>query len=246
MPTKILIVEDEPIIAADLSDRLTDMGYQIMDTVASGEAAIERVAIEMPDLLLLDVQLEGQLDGIETAEKILAIQAIPLIFLTSNTDSATFKRAKFTRPFAFISKPYRGRDLQHSIELALENYKKSASTQQEHVLKPIAENALSDRVFIKTDKGMERLYWATVLWVEADGYYAKVVTAQQSYHLSMTLKKFIEQTVLPANFLRIHRSYLINLQHLEQFGEIYLTIQGHQLPIGRSYKSELKKRLQIL
>ncbi len=116
---RVLIVEDEPIIAADLEDRLIAMGYEVADQCSSGEEALRLLQRENADLILMDIQLDGALDGIETAQKILEKNLLPIIYLTSNTDDATFARAKSTHPAAFLTKPFRGKDLQHAIELAI-------------------------------------------------------------------------------------------------------------------------------
>jgi len=99
----ILVVEDDPIIAADLKDRLEELDYAVMGPVASGEAALEEVkGSPQPDLVLMDIQLEGAWDGIETAAQIRQHKKLPLIFLTSNSDSRTFSRAKAVDPQAFF------------------------------------------------------------------------------------------------------------------------------------------------
>ena len=116
---RVLIVGDEPIIAADLEDRLAEMGYEVAQQCASGEEALLFLVKENIDLVLMDIQLEGEWDGIQTAQMILEKRLIPIIYLTSNADDATFERAKETQPAAVLSKPFRGKDLKHAIELAI-------------------------------------------------------------------------------------------------------------------------------
>ena len=101
----ILIVEDDMIIGANVSLQLTNLGYDIEGLVSRGEEAILHVKENAPDILLLDINLKGALDGIETAKAIQQIQDIPIIYLTANSDEATFEKAKETRPMAFITKP---------------------------------------------------------------------------------------------------------------------------------------------
>ncbi len=115
----ILIVEDEPIIAADLQDRLVDLGYQVVANVDNGEDALLEIREEAPNLILMDMHLAGTLDGIETAIRLRETTNTSLIFLTSNSDEVTFRRARQAGPQAFISKPFRGRDPFHAIELAI-------------------------------------------------------------------------------------------------------------------------------
>ena len=118
-PIKIFIVEDEMIIAANISLQLSKLGYEISGIVSRGEDAILHIKENKPDIILLDIQLKGKLDGIDTAKLILKEHVIPIIYLTANVDDAHFKRAKETKPHAFISKPFKKLDLQHAIELTI-------------------------------------------------------------------------------------------------------------------------------
>lgn len=116
---KILVVEDERVVARDIEKRLKKLGYVVSASVASGEAALEKVAECRPDLVLMDIRLKGQLDGIEAAEQIRADFGTPVIYLTAYADEATLQRAKVTEPFGYIVKPFDERDLQVAIEIAL-------------------------------------------------------------------------------------------------------------------------------
>ena len=116
---KILIVEDERIVAKDIEKSLKKLGYVVLASVASGEEAIQKVTERQPDLVLMDVQLKGQMDGIEAAEQIYTSFGIPVIYLTAYADENTLQRAKITEPFGYIIKPFDERDLQTAIEIAL-------------------------------------------------------------------------------------------------------------------------------
>jgi signal transduction histidine kinase len=116
---RILVVEDERVVARDIEKRLKKLGYVVSASVASGEAAVEKVAELRPDLVLMDIRLKGQMDGIEAAEQIRADSDTPVIYLTAYADDATLQRAKVTEPFGYIVKPFDERDLQVAIEVAL-------------------------------------------------------------------------------------------------------------------------------
>ena len=116
---KILIVEDESIVALELKSRLTDLGYSICGIVASGNEAIRLTNEQKPNIILMDINIKGSLDGVETAEKIKGIYDIPIIFLTAFADSSTLERAKITQPYGYIIKPFEERELHTSIEIAL-------------------------------------------------------------------------------------------------------------------------------
>jgi len=117
---KILIIEDEMIIAADISVQLTKRGYQVIGMYPTAEEAILSIHSNQPDLILMDIVLDGKIDGIQAAQEISKIAEIPIIFLTSNTDNSTFQRALATKPFGFISKPFRIGELERTIKLALQ------------------------------------------------------------------------------------------------------------------------------
>ena len=242
--TNILIVEDDPIIAADLQDRLEEMGYHVLGPVAAGEDAPAFFAQPIsPDLVIMDVHLEGEWDGIETTRRILEKHQVPIIFLTSNSDDATFAAAKQVKPQAFLSKPFRGRDLKHAIELAIE---KAAAKNQTTPGAPAEDNAflLKDRLFIKVKDRMVRLFFKDILWVEADDYYCKVVTAAASFLVTKTLKKFSDEFGGMPEFMRIHRSYIVNLQHVEEIGELYLHVGKGRIPYSKNYKEEIMAHLR--
>ena len=120
---KLLVVEDEAIIAKDLQWRLQDMGYYVPVIVASGEDAVKRVRADSVDLVLMDIMLQGAIDGIEAASQIHAEYDIPVVFLTAYADDEMLERAKITEPFGYLIKPVRDRELFSTIEMALYKYK---------------------------------------------------------------------------------------------------------------------------
>lgn len=239
----ILIVEDDPIIGADLEDRLADMGYQTLGPFESGEAAFASLEHNAPDLILMDVNLAGVWDGIETARRIMAKKSLPIIYLTSNSDDATFNEAKKTQPAAFLSKPFRGRDLKHAIELAI--LKLGEDNQQSNT--EIEQNQpvlMDDRLFIKHKNRLERIYFNDILWIEADDYYCRVYTIGHDFLMTQTLSKFSEKLNHRPDFFRPHRSFIVNLKHVEQISEAYLYIGNKQIPISQSSRSELMNRIK--
>ena len=122
MDIKILVVEDEVIVAADIAGRLKKLGYAVTATVSSGEEAIEKVAENPPDLVLMDIVLKGHMDGVTAAEKIRINTDIPTVFLTAYADDKTLQRAKLTNPFGYIVKPFQQNDLRVAIEIALHRH----------------------------------------------------------------------------------------------------------------------------
>lgn len=117
--SKILIVEDESIVALNIKNRLEGLGYAVVATISSGESAIEAAAKNRPDLVLMDIKLKGKIDGIEAAGQIRSRFQIPVVYLTAYTDDETLNRAKLTEPYGYILKPFESRDLCTTIEIAL-------------------------------------------------------------------------------------------------------------------------------
>jgi len=116
---RILVVEDESIVALGIEHRLEALGYRVIGSAASGEVAIKKAEEIHPDLVLMDIQLQDDMDGIEAAEQIRHRFNIPVVYLTAHTDHNTFQRAKVTEPFGYIIKPFQERDLHVTIEMAL-------------------------------------------------------------------------------------------------------------------------------
>lgn len=115
----ILLVEDESIVAMDMSRRLISLGYPSVEYVATGEAAVAYAVEHKPDLILMDIHLKGKMDGIQAAGLIRRQNDIPLIYITAYADEKTFARAKETEPYGFIMKPFQEREVRSSIEIAL-------------------------------------------------------------------------------------------------------------------------------
>ena len=116
---RILLVEDDDIIARVEDWRLKNLGYTVCGRATNGAEAIELVADKKPDVILMDINIKGDMDGIETTKRIKKIYNVPVIYVTSHSDGATLERAKETKPDGFIIKPFEDNDLRVAIELAL-------------------------------------------------------------------------------------------------------------------------------
>lgn len=116
---RILVVEDETVVAKDLSLRLKDLGYDVAGMAYTGKEALKEVEETKPDLILMDIMLKGDIDGIETAALVKERFDIPVIYLTAYSDDETIERAKLTGPFGYILKPFEERELRSNIEIAL-------------------------------------------------------------------------------------------------------------------------------
>ncbi len=245
-PIKILIVEDDMIIGAKVSMQLTLLGYEVTGIIPRGEEAIMHVEENQPDIVLLDINLKGTLDGIETAQAMQKIADIPIIYVTANTDEATFNRAKTTRPYAFIAKPIKTIDLQRAIELAInriaENKTPAAAEESSSEDMPFI---LSDRIFVKHKEKMVKIYIEEILYIEADRNYCRIYTQNKEYLLSTTLK-IMEEKLPIRHFIRVHRSYMVNLKQIDEVAENHVILEGKAIPLSISMRDELLKRIQTI
>ena len=239
---KLLIVEDDPIIATDLDRTMTQMGYEVVDTVESGEEALALIEPDSPDLVLMDINLEGDLDGIDTAHLISKKRPVPIIYLTSNTDPVTFNRAKLTQPHGFLSKPFRFTDIKHSIDLAFLDPEPEQDALEKNEAASIPY-LLNNSIFVKSKEHLVKVKLDEILYVEADGCYCTIATGQREHVIVSTLKKFTS-TVTAECLLRIHRSYVINLDKIDMIGDSYVIINEKSVPVGRSYRDQLFSRIK--
>jgi PAS domain S-box-containing protein len=138
--TKILVVEDENIVAKDIQNTLIRLGYDVPATASSAVIAFDKLDEVKPDLVFLDIRLKGDMDGIQIAERIKTEYDLPVIFLTSYADKNTLDRAKLTQPYGYLIKPFNESDLQSTVEMALYNFQQ---VQQLRANKNLMANALS-------------------------------------------------------------------------------------------------------
>ena len=130
MKTKVLIVEDEVLVAEELAATLEDYGYEVTDQVISGEKALESFRENSPDLVIMDIDLAGAWDGVETVKHLNSIRNCPIIFLTAKSTHRNIQRAKSTNPAAFLTKPYNEIELTVAIELAVTKIEEAGPSPQ--------------------------------------------------------------------------------------------------------------------
>ncbi|NRB47959.1 MAG: LytTR family transcriptional regulator DNA-binding domain-containing protein [Saprospiraceae bacterium] len=242
----IMVVEDDMIIAADISMQLTQLGYNVSAILPKGEDALAQLQHSQPDIILMDVGLKGDLDGVDTAQEILHSYEIPVIFLTANSDPETFRRAKHTRPFAFITKPFEAIDLERSLELLvsrLETEKEEASSEIEQ--SDAGSYILSDRIFIRFKERMVKVFLNDINYIEAERAYCRIHTTAKEYLIALPLKAFSEKLAAD-QFLRVHRSFMVNLSKVDELAEEYMLIGKKMIPISKNYREEVARRLRTI
>ena len=239
---KIGIVEDELVIARTIMSTLDELGYSHCGPAINYTEAMEMLERSKPDLLLLDIQLSGKKDGIDVAQKLNELYQVPFIFLTAYSDAETIDRAKKVKPHAYIVKPFTKEELFVAIEIAFSNY-----TGNRTGAKP--EQAVSyptkDFMFVKDGYVFRKIFFNELLYLESDANYVTLyLKSQKKVMVRSTLNDFIEQ-LDQKTFIRIHRSYSVNINLVDDIFPTEVSVEGSKIPIGKSYREEFFKILGI-
>ena len=195
---RIFIVEDENIVALDMQKRLDKLGYSVPGIASTGPDAVKKVLETRPDLVLMDIKLIGDMDGIEAAEQILAAYSVPIVYITAYTEEATLRRAKITEPFGYILKPFEERELHINIEIALYRHKMQNMLKEREQLFSVTLESIDDAV-ITTDAA-KRVQFVNPAGEEFTGVPFKEAEGKLLYDI-LTLKA--KETDSPVNLFRI-------------------------------------------
>lgn len=247
--SKILIVEDESIVAKDIQNSLKKLGYLVPTIVSSGEKAIEEIEENRPELILMDIMLKGQMTGIESANIIRDRFQIPVIFLTAYADDNTISQAKIAEPYGYIIKPFKEKELQTTIEMALYKHDKDMNLRKERDLyHSIIENKENkDSIFVRADYRLNKINYSDIFYVEALKDYVVINTSDNSFTTHTTMKEMVR--ILPSkDFVRVHRSFIVRLDKIFSIKYPDLVIEGKMkvIPIGGLYRKELYGRLNLI
>jgi DNA-binding LytR/AlgR family response regulator len=239
---KILVVEDDPMIAQSVNDILGLLDHTVIGVAESGDEAIAFCNEKIPELALLDIQIAGDIDGVELAEIIRDQFDIPFIFTTAFADKSTIERAKAMGPFGYLVKPYGIKEVNAAIEVAkaaFDRLKESEKSNQN--VSKIIDNSL----FLKVDNKLVKVKIEDMLYIEAKGDYALFKTKAKGYIVHATIKK-IEEKLSDYNFQKVHRSFIVNLAKIIDIEESNLLIEDKVIPISRANKEALINRLNLL
>lgn len=239
---KILIVEDDPMIAESLCDILNMLEHEVVGIAENANEAIEICNEKEPQIALLDIQIGGELDGVELSEIINQQFNLPFIFTTAFADETTIRRAREQGPFGYVVKPYGVKDINAAIEVAMVAYErlKDAESKAEGMSKIIDKS-----MFLKVDYKLIRVKVADILYVEAKGDYALFKTNEKGYIVHTTMKR-VQERLEPYKFVKVHRSYVVNLAKIVDIEESNLLIENKVIPISRANKENLIQSLNLL
>lgn len=222
---KILIVEDELIIAETIVEILQGQGYEKTFIAESVEEAIELIEKEKPDLVFTDIALKGNQTGLDLGNSLFDKYKIPFIYVTSHVSSQVIQKAKATFPNAFLSKPFKKEDLLIAMEFA---FHKAESLE--------AEN---DSLFVKDGYETVKVPFEEIIYLKAERNYTSIFPREGKVRLvRFSLTEILSQ--LPAEtFLRIHKSYAVNRKQIISFKSTRVLMADMELPVGRSYREML-------
>ena len=238
-PIKILIVEDNVIIADDMQSMLEEIGYEIVDNVIVYEQAVETLKTKEVDLVLIDIILASDKTGIDLGKHIRDNYNIPFIFVTSNSDRATVENAKTVKPNGYLVKPFEQQDLYTSIEIALSNfdYENKGTTAEGETQpdKSSPNSVLKDSIFVKKQHLYYRIPFGDIQFIKADNVYLEVNTIDKKFLVRSPLKDYLQK--LPRNkFYRAHKSYIVNVDHIDAVNSKDIMINNTLIPISKDFK----------
>lgn len=247
----IFIVEDESIVAKDIQNSLTKLGYNVVGMANNGKDAVEKIIEIKPDLVLMDIMIKGNMTGIEVSEKIKERINIPVIFLTAYADEGTLSRAKITEPYGYILKPFKEIDLHSTIEMAVYKHQKDAELLKERdFLYSLVENKddrNKDILFVKSNSRLVKVHLKDIYFVEALKDYVIINTEFARYTVHSTMKE-LDRKLGSDEFARVHRSFIARLDKIQSIDNQNVILENEKkvIPVGGSYREELMQKLNLL
>lgn len=243
---KILIVEDREEDATELKNFLEKHNYEVSEVATNLKDALGYYYAQKPDLVVADIYLNGQPDGITFAERVQENPntARPIIFLTSHTDQDTFNKARLTVPLSYLIKPFNELELQYALELAVEKFgglSGALTVQNTGVM-------LDKDLFIKVGNTLMKVPMHEIDFVEVQGKYCSLAAGDTRYLVQQPLKK-LEEKLLPGVFVKVHRNYIVNSNAMKKVllaDNVIVLKSNKTIPFSNGMKDSLLKTLDIL
>lgn len=239
----ILIVEDELLIAEDIRMHLESLGYNVTDMATSYNEAISSIMKVLPDLVMVDINIDGEKDGIELGVFLNQDVEIPFIYLTGQADKMTIDRAKATNPGSYLLKPFSPESLYAAVELALTN-SNNVNKLNEDKENIGDELVIKDSLFVKKSNHFIKLKFESIKYINSDGNYLKIYKSKtENYMIRSTIKKLIPH--LPSElFFQTNKSFIINLSSLEKVSFNHVIVDGEEIPLSRNRKDLLFSKMK--
>jgi DNA-binding LytR/AlgR family response regulator len=232
-----------------LESILQDLGYKVIGIVSNAIDAITMTALHKPNLVLMDIMIKGKTSGIEAAKEIKTKYDIPVVFLTAYADDKTIDNAKDAFPYGYIIKPFKEKELETTIEMAINKYDEDKNVKKERDLyhSLISQKSSNDSIFIRADYKLNKVKYEEIYFIEALKDYVVINTADNVFTTHTTMKEMVR--VLPDDqFVRVHRSFIVRLDKIFSIKYPDLIIEGKMkvIPIGGLYRKELYDKLNLI
>ncbi|WP_144604271.1 LytR/AlgR family response regulator transcription factor [Algoriphagus algorifonticola] len=233
---KLVLIEDNLNLSENLCELLEINNYNVIATYDSAENVLESLKRQPPDLALIDIKLKGEENGIQLATKIRSEIDIPLVFITSSSGKEVISRVSHLKPDGFIVKPFTTETLITSIELAFTNH--SGEKNNETIDHLVGSRKSKEEFFVRENGWLKKIKTNDVDWIKTEGTYTHIYVKGRQFTLRNTIKEVMG--VLDENqFLRVHKSYIINLEQIDAFNSTAVKIDDHEIPIGRNFYKDL-------
>lgn len=238
----VLIIEDTPEQSDALSKVLLANKYNIVGIARNYTEALKLFYEQTIDIIVIDVFLDGKPDGITFAETINIIPnaSKPFVFLTSSQDRQIFERAKLTKPFSFLMKPFNELEILYALEMAVEKF-----YEQTNVFFSEDQNTVigNDFLFIKKKNTLKKVAINDILYIEVEDRYCNIITEKEKFVILISLAKI--SALLDANkFIRTHRNIMVNSNKIEEIilSDNLIILKGnHKVNLSNTYKDFIKK-----
>lgn len=235
MKPKVLIVEDQILIANAIAAELNENQYEVIAICDTGEETLKYLQFELPDIIIMDIALNGHLDGIETSKKINQKYRIPIIYLTDLKEKQHFNRAKETFPKNYLTKPFQPPQLLMALELAL-----NKSSLHRHL-----EFTEKFGFFQTSKEGAVKVAFEEIKYLMADGQYCNIVLKDDSVLKTSYPMKEVFKKIPYQDIIRVNRSACVNLNEVDAIEGNQIRIGKLAIKIGETYRDEVKALFNV-
>ncbi|MBE8727859.1 LytR/AlgR family response regulator transcription factor [Flavobacterium hungaricum] len=238
----VLIIEDTAAESDALVKVLTDNNYNIVGIASTYNEALTMFYNNVVDIVVIDVFLDGKPDGITFAETINIVpnSVKPFVFLTSSKDRQIFERAKLTKPFSFLMKPFNELEILYAMEMAVEKFYEQLNVFHSEDQNTVVSN---DSLFIKKKKALKKVYMEDIVYIEVEDRYCNIITDTEKFVILISLTKIME-LLDPTQFIRTHRNFIVNASKIMEIvlGDNLIVLKGnHHVTLSEKYKDVISK-----
>ena len=226
---KVIIIEDEMVIATSISNKLIKLNYLPFPPCASYREAIELLENESPDIALIDIRIKGQKDGIDLALYIREHYSMSIIFITANSDPITLQKAKQAQPNAYLIKPFTQKDLYTTIEIAILNFELSQGV----------DASVKKSILLKQGKAEIKIAINDIYYIESKGNYLNIILSNSNQQTIRGTLNDLEKLLPKEFFHKISRSHIVNFIHASELETERIKVGKYYLKLNEIYRKEI-------